>query len=375
MKFLRAYKQKNGDENMNDLLIEMEEQAGPMREKLRGKPKEAPPKQEDLLRSNAFLYKLSEEQQREAYDMFERLDDDCTGKVPRSKIVELCDGAEEGDEERPSIEEMLQNLSWDDNKDVNRGEWLKFLRRTKQFAGDEGVEQILGQVDDGLYEQQEEGSKPKSGTAYRVQSNVSKFKSRVEKGREKRRYAVWKPDAGAMDYSPATEIRQSGKTTLPMTLSYPKSHPSPPERKQRTQTMFNCRKIDVFVFPNDGKHEGAGVSCRVEGGFPALCQMAKAVLQQPVRRLFALSPIYDADGQQIGNNGVEITPGAGTTKIKITPGMEIAASAGQDFVVNDPRSVQILDDLGLANIPAEHDDDLERTADYNLDGHLVQLNE
>ena len=107
------------------------------REKKFGKEKVAPPK--DLLRSNAFLYKLDEEQVAVSVEMWERLDSSCQGVVPRDKIVAMCESFEG---EETSAEELLKHLGWDAYDNVNKNEWMRFIRRTKQIEGEEGMDKV-----------------------------------------------------------------------------------------------------------------------------------------------------------------------------------------------------------------------------------------
>ena len=109
-----------------------------MREKRRGKPKIPPPKKEDMMRSNLFKYALSQEQTFVAFEMWERLDRRCESKVPREEILALCQNFPG----RDGPEELLKHLSWDKNEMVNKNEWMRFIRRTKQIEGDDGLDEV-----------------------------------------------------------------------------------------------------------------------------------------------------------------------------------------------------------------------------------------
>jgi len=370
MKYLIQKKINEGSESLDEMLEQMEEQVGPIREEKKkrrekkfGKEKVAPPK--DLLRSNAFLYKLDEEQVAVSVEMWERLDSSCQGVVPRDKIVAMCESFEG---EETSAEELLKHLGWDAYDNVNKNEWMRFIRRTKQIEGEEGMDKVLECIDMALSEEEAEENKPMlSPSVYRVKKQFNQSRARAEKGRSKTMKKVWKPDSGSM------EDERTGHIVLKMDRTYPKSHRDSPPTKPRMVTKANSRKFTVFLFANDGKHEGAGVICECVGGFRALCEEAKVLMQQPVRRVFAMTKVRDGDGEETGQmDGFEISPGAGTYNMEITPGMELVVSAGEDFVPSDSRSQAVLKSNGLEQEPAPR---LEEKPEeehwyYDFDGHV-----
>ena len=130
----------------------------------------------------------------------------------------------------------------------------------------------------------------------------------------------------------------------------------------------------VYVFSNDGKHEGSGTICEVtQGGFAALCKQAAAIMQQPVRRVFALVKARDHAGNATGKmDGYEISPGAGTSHLPITYGMEVVVSAGEDFIPSDKRSADLLEKLGMTSSPHPREDEEPERPHfyYDIDGHL-----
>ena len=247
--------------------------------------------------------------------------------------------------------------------------WMRFIRRTKQMEGDDGLDEVLASLDAALNEEEEaEGKKPLTAVQYRIKSDFHMMQDRGYRGRRHAQAKVWKPDTGAFDRTDPFDVRDKIKT-------FPLSQREAPVQKPRHKTHANSQKIMCYLFRNDGKHEGSGVICEIKsGGFHELCNESEALMQQPVRRIFVLSKQRDRHGNPTGKmDGYEISPGAGTTIDLLKIGDEIVVSGGEDFAPSDDRSIKTMEELGISYpSPAKRvDEEPERGHFfYDIDGHL-----
>jgi len=330
LKWLRAYKQENGNSEFHVLLDTIEKEGNLMRDEEGPPEPEYDDKAQKQLVANMFKYRLSQDQTDEANGLWLRLDQEMAGLVPWKQVVikyigDDLDGFSEEEQvaELTSARDSLILLSQNHRGDVTPDEWIRFFRRVKQEQGDDAVDAMC----DRFHEVLADAPSAKKGSNYRVDTRINMHAARMAAQRKKKKKPLMRRDNNYPKTRPVVvPIKDSPKKALP--------------------------SLSIYVYPNDGVHQGeyrqlvnvptAGIEYNghIFKGFAGLLKQASIVLSDDtIHRLWTL-------------DGAELTAGAGATmfvrgkKGKLVsrwkPGMEVVAGGFEDFRPNDDRSLEAM---------------------------------